>query len=277
MNFQTTYEVQTFKIGKTLVLSDPKKIVLIERNNQFYIDNQLFLIDKKCCKMFHNSSIKNEGFIIKKVIVARAPELPPLPVFDEDYDILEVPPPIPPLPSCKIDDMKNFLSRLPKDISQYIKEMVPIPYTLETHIAKHSRYIQDLYKKDRAKNPQKNDCFAASFNPKDNQKYYGIYLPVHYEEKEKAKKLGCSWDNEKKSWYVKTGVKSLREIKSYSRSEYLRFAQIISKWYDDKDDKIEYRDMEGLQLETNRYSSRYNIYANKHFVNHKNIKLIPDY
>jgi len=250
MNFQTTYEVQTFKIGKTLVLSDPKKIVLIERNNQFYIDNQLFLIDKKCCKMFHNSSIKNEGFIIKKVIAS---------------------------PACKIDDMKNFLSRLPKDISQYIKEMVPIPYTLETHIAKHSRYIQDLYKKDRAKNPQKNDCFAASFNPKDNQKYYGIYLPVHYEEKEKAKKLGCSWDNEKKSWYVKTGVKSLRGIKSYSRSEYLRFAQIISKWYDDKDDKIEYRDMEGLQLETNRYSSRYNIYANKHFVNHKNIKLIPDY
>lgn len=136
MNFQQTMEIQTFTTGKTLLLGDRQQITLIEQSNGLYsLDGETFNKDSK--NLFISTTNSKTGFIVKKILSEREPELPPLPDFDEDGDIINTPPPLPHLPeelkTFKIDNMVNFLKKLPTDIFKVVEKFASI--TVDEYIA----------------------------------------------------------------------------------------------------------------------------------------------
>lgn len=221
-------EIQTFTTGKTLLLGDRQQITLIEQSNGLYsLDGETFKKDSK--KLFISTTNSKSGFIVKKILTEREPEMPPLPDFDEDGDIIDnrASPPLPHLPeelkTFKIDNMVNFLKKLPTDVTNIIEKMATSPtITLEAYIKKKAEYLPSLYHRE-----QERDRFGLlSSHPEENEEYWGIYLNVPYNQKNEVKKLGCRFDGGNKKWYIP--YRSCRHYKNNINNKTTE--TIIKKW-----------------------------------------------
>lgn len=210
-----TARIQQFTLGKNgLKLKDVQKLYVYERKGLFTLgDSKVEYVEKEK-NMYFQRDASSKGFIVKKTF---SPPLPPLPVFDQYWNIADGIHPqahVPAAPPSQtghkpimltFDNLPAFLKRLPTDIANIIKEMSQPHILIEDYIKERSekqsipRYQPKLSGYNTAEGGHYTELCEV------------IFLNVPFREKDQAKKLKCKWAKERKQWFTRTNADHTEE------------------------------------------------------------------
>ena len=207
-----TARIQQFTLGKNglKLIGGVQKLYVYERKGLFTLgDSKVEYVEKEK-NMYFQRDASSKGFIVKKTL---SPPLPPLPVFDQYWNIADgIHPQAHRKPTVlTFDNVPTFLKRLPKVITNIIKEMSQPHILMEDYIKKRSE--------KRSLCRYRTESFGYY-----NELCEVIFLNVPFREKDQAKNLNCEWSKERKQWFTRTNADHTEEA--------------IKRWGIDKHDII---------------------------------------